>query len=90
MDFNFVDICRLEFPNNKQQLDSKPKKWEEMKSIAQKLSSNFDFVRVDLYEINGVVYLGEMTFTPGAGLIRYKNPNDDIRLGKLLKLSKLI
>jgi hypothetical protein len=36
-----------------------------MKSIAAKLSEGIKFVRVDLYEVDGKVKFGEMTFTPG-------------------------
>lgn len=43
----------------------KPVSFEGMKEIATKLSSPFKFVRVDLYEVNGKPYFGEMTFTPG-------------------------
>ena len=89
MKFEFVDICRNEFKNNPQMLDKKPKTWNEMYMTAMKFASYFDFVRVDLYEINGKVYLGELTFTPGAGKFTYKNPNDNIKLGKLLKLNNL-
>lgn len=86
MNFNFVDICRLEFPNNPKILDKKPKNFEVMKEYAKKLSEDFKFVRVDFYEINGQVYLGELTFTPGSGYIKYKNPNDGLKLGNLLQL----
>lgn len=41
-----------------------PKRLEEMRTIASGLSEGFPFVRVDLYEIDGRVYFGEMTFTP--------------------------
>ncbi len=43
----------------------RPSCFEEMKLIASKLSQNINFVRVDLYEVNGKVYFGEMTFMPG-------------------------
>ena len=35
--------------------------------FAEKLSSGFPFVRVDFYEVNGQLFLGEMTFYPSAG-----------------------
>ena len=43
----------------------KPKCFEKMKEMAEKLSSPFPFVRVDFYDINGNPVFGEMTFTPG-------------------------
>lgn len=42
----------------------KPKCFDEMVEIARKLSADFRFVRVDLYELDGKVYFGELTFTP--------------------------
>lgn len=46
----------------------KPEKLAEMLDIARKLSEDFDFVRVDLYELNGKVWFGELTFTPANGV----------------------
>lgn len=46
----------------------RPRSLERMLQIAQTLSQDFDFVRVDLYEINGSVYFGELTFTPANGV----------------------
>lgn len=42
-----------------------PSCFDIMKQIASTLSKPFPFVRVDLYNINGHPYFGEMTFTPG-------------------------
>lgn len=64
----------------------KPKNFDLMVEYAKILSKDFKFVRVDFYEIDGIVYLGELTFTPGSGTFRYKNPNDDLRIGNMLKL----
>lgn len=43
----------------------KPKSFELMRKIAEKLSTPFPFVRVDFYDIKGKPVFGEMTFTPG-------------------------
>lgn len=42
----------------------KPKCYERMLEVASKLSEDFDYVRVDLYEIEDSVLFGEMTFNP--------------------------
>ena len=42
----------------------KPVCFDKMKSIAEILSADFEYVRVDLYEIDGKVIFGELTFTP--------------------------
>lgn len=86
MDFNFIDMSKVNFPNNKNLLDAKPKNWLKMIQYAKILSNDFDFVRVDFYEINNTVYLGELTFTPGNANFKYKNPQHSIMLGNMLKL----
>ena len=65
-----------------------PKNFELMKNLAATLAEGFAFVRVDFYEIEGKVYFGEMTFTPGAGNFYYKSKGTDEYLGGLLKLPK--
>jgi hypothetical protein len=50
-----------------------PENLEEMLYVARSLSVDLNYVRVDLYSLRGRVYFGEMTFTPGAGLMRF-NP----------------
>ncbi len=43
----------------------KPPCFEEMKQIVRKLAAPHKYVRIDLYVINGHVYFGEITLTPG-------------------------
>lgn len=42
-----------------------------MLEIATILSKNFPQVRVDLYNINGKIYFGEMTFTSNCGYMTF-------------------
>ena len=49
----------------------KPKNWNEMLWVAKKLSEDFDYVRVDLYNLNGKIYFGELTFTHNAGFSKF-------------------
>ncbi|HQS80882.1 MAG TPA: ATP-grasp fold amidoligase family protein [Thiobacillus sp.] len=60
----------------------KPKNLDEMLSVAHTLAKDFDFVRVDLYNINGKVYFGELTFTPGSGRFKFLPEEWDIELGR--------
>lgn len=46
----------------------KPVNLEMMLSIAEKLSAGFPELRVDLYNIQGKVYFGELTFTSQGGI----------------------
>ena len=86
MDFNFVNLSKTKNKNNPKIKDKKPEHFEEMKEYAKKLSEDFKFVRVDFYEIGGKVYLGELTFTPAAGLFNYTDKKKEIEIGNLLDL----
>ena len=52
----------------------KPDNWDEILRVAKKLSEDFEYVRVDLYNLNGKIYFGELTFTNASGLTKF-NPN---------------
>lgn len=55
---------------------------DEMVAVAQKLSREFSFVRVDLYLAGDRPYFGELTFTPSAGLLRFHPPEYDRIFGE--------
>ena len=50
---------------------TKPKKLREMLTIAETLAKDFPFVRVDLYVSGNRIYFGELTFTPGSGIVTF-------------------
>lgn len=52
----------------------KPKNFEYMIYVAEKLSQGFPELRVDLYNINGKVYFGELTFTSQGGGMDFFTP----------------
>ena len=86
MNWCIKNISRLDHLNSLNKLDKKPEHFEEMKEYAKKLSEDFHFVRVDFYEVDGVVYLGELTFTPATGFIRWTDPKIDRMFGDMIKL----
>ena len=47
----------------------KPANFDAMVEVARKLSADFDFVRVDLYTVDGRIYFGELTCTPHQGYV---------------------
>lgn len=63
-----------------------PDNINEMISVAEKLSSNFPFARVDLYNIDGLVLFGEITFYPASGYVQYTPDSFDYELGKYFEL----
>lgn len=64
----------------------KPLRFEEMKVIAEKLSAGIPQVRVDLYEVDGRVYFGEMTFFHHGGWTPFDPEEWDTVFGKEIKL----
>lgn len=72
---------------NSSKIISKPKNFELMITLAEKLSKNIPFVRVDFYEVNGNIYFGELTFYPGDGLEEFEPDCWDEKLGNLIDLS---
>lgn len=66
----------------------KPKNLELMFDYADKLSKDFDFVRVDLYNALDKIYFGELTFTPSAGMDSDCTEEGLIELGKKIKIKK--
>jgi len=65
---------------------AKPENLQEMIAVAQTLSQEFDYVRVDLYNCNGRVYFGELTLHPGGGWERFDPPSYDLFYGRKLHL----
>lgn len=64
----------------------KPDNLNDMIKISEKLSKGFPFLRVDLYEINGDLYFGELTLYPASGFYDFTNYDDDVKYGELIKL----
>ena len=54
--------------------------------IAKKLSKDFIFARIDLYNVNGKIYFGEITLSPNSGFDNDITANTDKLFGKKLKI----
>ncbi|MGI6544892.1 MAG: ATP-grasp fold amidoligase family protein [Fastidiosipilaceae bacterium] len=65
----------------------KPQNYNKMIDIVTKLCQGFPHVRVDLYNVNGNIYFGEMTFSSGSGFNRIVPERYDMELGALWDLS---
>lgn len=64
----------------------KPYNFDKMKSLAEELSKNIPFVRVDFYEANQKLYIGEMTFYPASGFGAFYPDKWNKCLGDMIKL----
>ncbi len=85
-EYNNLDI-QQGHPKSKS-LPLKPAKFDEMKSIAEKLSKGIPHVRVDLYEANGKIYFGELTFYHFGGMVPFHPEKWDVEFGAWLNLPK--
>ena len=84
IEFNFSYYFR-----DKSNSFKKPKNYEKMLNYSRLLSSKFCFCRVDFYEVEDIVYLSELTFTPFNMYIKYKKKEMEIYLGSLIDIKKI-
>lgn len=88
--FYTTDWKRVSVTTDHEQFDSyypKPKNFEEMLNVARTLSKDFPFVRVDLYNIEGKIYFGELTFYPWTGYVQFTPDSFDFELGSYMDCS---
>lgn len=86
--FYDLDWNKLEVQYGKHKVGDapKPKHWEEMKVLAQKLSQGFPFIRVDFFDTEDRLYIAELTFYPGGGMTPYYPVSFNHKLGDLFIL----
>lgn len=88
-DFYDTEFNHLPFtnghPNSSREI-KKPAGFEKMKVIAEKLSKDIPHVRVDLYDINGKIYFGELTFFHWSGAMPFEPEEWDYKFGSWIKL----
>lgn len=62
--------------------EPRPAELETMLHMASRLGADWDFIRVDLYAVEGKVWFGEYTPYPGSGALRYRPRQFDIEQGR--------
>lgn len=91
-DFFDSDYKHLDIINGHPNAINTPEKpicFEEMKMIASELSKGIPCVRVDLYEVEGRIYFGELTFSHWGGFTPFQPESWDYTFGSWIKLPKL-
>jgi hypothetical protein len=76
----------LRFPTAYHRVIPAPANLEDMLNVARVLASGFPHVRVDLYNVDGAIYFGEMTFFHGGGVERFTDQAWNLKLGTWLRL----
>lgn len=64
----------------------KPLNFEKMIEISEKLSQPFLHARIDLYNVDGKIYFGEITFFDGSGYMTFEPDKFDFEMGNKFKI----
>ncbi|MEX3895940.1 hypothetical protein FSB08_12605 [Paraburkholderia sp. JPY432] len=83
VDWNHLDIAIGDYKRSAAP-GPRPPNLDAVLDIAVRLCEDFDYVRVDLYAPDERVYFGELTFTPGAGVLPFTPDSIDYEWGKLM------
>src|SRR5690554_2371795 len=86
--FNKTKYHRSDYKPINQEIP-KPKNFDEMINIAKSLSKGIPHVRVDLYNIDGRIVFGELTFYTSGGYINFIPDEFDFILGRNFNLDKI-
>lgn len=85
-DFNKLEVVR----NDERPQDAplqKPNNFDEMIKVAESLAKDFPHVRVDLFNIEGIIYFGELTFYDGSGYMTFTPDSFDAEMGDCFDVS---
>lgn len=87
LDWNPIKGLQGSMKNDKEV--DRPRLLDEMIDVSRTLSSDFNFVRVDLYETDGGVMFGELTFSPACGIMNYYTDEFIGKWGEVLRVDGL-
>jgi len=88
-DFFDTNFHHLPFTNGYPNADKeirKPENFEKMLRIAGELSRGMPQVRVDLYNVSGTIFFGEMTFYHMSGIMPFEPESWDYKFGNWINL----
>ena len=82
--WNRVDLTLGDFARTEADV-APPENWSEIVAFASRLADGLGYVRVDVYLVDGHIYFGELTFTPGAGVFPFYPDRIDYEWGALMR-----
>lgn len=83
-DFNHLDLIQTHALSGK--VFNKPDNFDKMKELASKLSEGIPNIRIDLYNVDGKIYFGEMTFYHHGGIVPFHPESWDYEFGSWINL----
>ena len=86
---NFLPFGKTYCPPDYTKKIEMPKNLGKMIELAETISHNTVLSRIDLYEIDGQVYFGEITFYPGSGFSPFTDEKWDYKLGDMIDLPNI-
>ena len=84
LDWKYLEYTKEEYRSG--HLIDPPVNLFEMISIAEILSKPFPLARIDLYEVGGKIYFGEITLTPSAGNHIYLSSRRQREIGEMISI----
>lgn len=87
-DFKLLPVQRADFLPMQEQPE-KPLNYTEMLDAAKVLSAPFPHVRVDMYNINGKIIFGELTFFNASGYVQFTPDTFDYKMGEKFHINRL-
>ncbi len=81
------EVCIFDSRYRKGIILPKPDKLNMMLDIAERLARPFPCVRVDLYNIKGKIFFGEMTFTSLGGMMNFYTKDFLEKMGNLVDIN---
>ena len=82
--WNFLPVKKPNRPQGPK--IQKPKNYEAILELAEKLSKPFDYVRVDFYSLKEKIYIGELTHYSASGIGQFEPSTFSFELGKHWKI----
>lgn len=83
---NLLHFGEAAFPPDYERPVELPANLDEMVDMSERLSRGVPFLRVDLYNVAGIVYFGELTFFPQSGFGLFTPDEWDCTLGSWITL----
>lgn len=87
MDFNLLPFSQG--GPNSGIINEKPENFDQMIAIASKISAGLPHARIDLYNLDGKIYFGEITFFDSSGFAQFTPKEWDYIFGDWIDLAKL-
>lgn len=89
VNLNIMPFGELDYlPDYKKKIDLSSNIYR-MIELAEKMSQNIPFVRIDFYNVNGKIYFGEITFYPASGFGKFEPEQWDTKIGEWIKIPQV-